>query len=399
MFKFGNSPRGNVKGNRPVKDDTRTPLYLMFCGDLSGSMAEETRVIDEKGNAVYIPKIDQLNQGFRMTQKSLLRFMKENTRFLLKYQFIELNTYCKPLFQTFELINDPNYNLGEVTFTPGGSTNIEALFKTIISFLTHKHLGNYNRAVNIILLSDGVPTDVDGWALSEEAWKALVDEFKNYLDEHDLSRSVELYFIAVGNEAEAFGRYFAGEDHFFRVEDSESIADKLDFVTRQSLTNSTTVSSHQDDEDEDEEDEEALDGEDDTLDDEEEMRQKLRNQLANALDDDEDEEEGDEEFEDDEGEFEDEESDDEFEEDEPDSEPVSSDDDSSDEDDADPIAVTSDDDTMGITEDDTTDTADDDGDDGEGAGGADDDGEGEDDGDGDDDGDDDGDAIEDILNF
>lgn len=356
---FGNFRKGKRTITRLAKDDTRTPLYIIFGGDLSGSMAEETKVIDSKGNAVFVPKIDQLNQGFRMTQKSLVRFMKENTRFQVKYQFIELNTYCKPLFPTYEPINDPNYNLGEVTFTAGGSTNINALFKSILNFLSHKHLGNYNRAVNIILLSDGVPTDVDGWALSEEAWKKEVDEFNSYLDEHDLTRNTEKYFIAVGPEAEPFGYYFAGEDHFFTLDESESIADKLDFVTRLSLTNSTTISKHDDDldsEDEDDFEDEDEEGEEDLEEDD------LDEELEDDLDSEDEEEEEDLDEDDlDEDEFAEEESDE----------------DDLDEDEESLDAEEDETETADITEDDSDDDGDD-GDDGDGG---------------------DGDAIEDILKF
>jgi len=251
--------RGTLKGHAAPKEDMRTPLCLLYGIDCSGSMGEETRIVNENGESVFVPKIQQANEGFAMCAKSINRFAKENTRFLPKWQVIELNTYCKPIFQSFVTVHD--HSLSESQFAAGGSTNIEAWINNILQFLTKKHLGNYNRAVNIILLSDGVPTDIDGWALSTEAYTKIVDKFKAYLDEHDLSRNVEFYFIAVGDDAEPFGRYFAGDDHFFKVEDCESIADKLDLVARQTLADSTTVAtnpidfSNDDEEDEDDEDE------------------------------------------------------------------------------------------------------------------------------------------------
>lgn len=231
--------KGNVKGHRLVKEDSRTPLFILYGIDSSGSMSETTHIINESGGSTDIPKIDQANQGIAKSVESMVRFQKENTRFQIKWQVVELNTYCKPIFQTYVNVND--HTLTESQFKAEGSTNIEALFNTYAMFISKKHLGNYNRAVNVILMSDGVPTDIDGWALSEEKWKKIVDKFKAYLDENDFSRNVEFYFIAVGDEAEPFGRYFAGDDHFFKVEDSESIADKLDFVTRQSLADSSTI--------------------------------------------------------------------------------------------------------------------------------------------------------------
>lgn len=245
--------RGAIKGKQAPKEDARTPLYMLYGIDCSGSMSEDIRVIGEDGETKYVSKIDQANEGFRLCAKSINRFARENTRFLPKWHVVELNTYCKPVFSSFVTVHD--HSLAESQFTANGSTNIEALFNTFATFITQKHLGNYNRAVNVIVLSDGVPTDVDGWALSETEYKKRVDKFKAYLDEHDFSRNVEFYFIAVGDDAEPFGRYFAGDDHFYKVEDCESLADKLDFVTRQTLANSTTVATKpidfSDEEDED----------------------------------------------------------------------------------------------------------------------------------------------------
>ncbi len=234
--------KGNLKGVRPAKEETRTDLFEMFFCDTSGSMGCATRVVGETGEEKSIPKIDQLNEGFKMAHKSMLRFMDENTRFFIKYQLIELNTYCKAMFNTYKNVDDDGYNLSEIKFTADGVTNIEALFNTAIQFINKKHLGNYNRTLNIVMMSDGIPTDVNGFALSKERSRKIVDKFKGYLDEHDLSRNVAFYFIAIGDEAEEFGRYFAGDDHFYKVEDCESISEKFDFVTRQTLADSTTSS-------------------------------------------------------------------------------------------------------------------------------------------------------------
>lgn len=278
--------KGNVKGSRPAKDDTRTPLYMLFAVDSSGSMGESTHVINESGESMYIPKIDQANEGVKLAVKSMQRFMKENTRFQIKWLPFELNTYSKPIFNGYESVND--HSLTESVFRAEGSTNIEPLFNGFASFISRKYLGGFNRAVNIILLSDGVPTDIDGWALSEDDWKGKVDKFKAYLDENDFSRNVEFYFIAVGDEAEPFGRYFAGDDHFLKAEDTESIADKIDFATRLSLANSSTIPTEpidfgddedgEDDEEDDDSDEyeeetesdEDIDEDEDLVDDEDE---------------------------------------------------------------------------------------------------------------------------------
>lgn len=274
MSFWNRTNKGNVKGIRPAKDDTRTPLYMLYAVDSSGSMGECTHIINESGEDCYVPKIDQANQGVKLAAQSMLRFMKENVRFQVKWQVFELDTYCKPIFQGYESIND--HSLAESVFKAEGSTNIEALFNGFAGFITRKYLGGYNRALNIIIMSDGVPTDIDGWALSEAAWKKIVDKFKAYLDENDFSRNVEFYFIAVGDEAEPFGRYFAGDEHFLKVEDTESIADKIDFATRLSLANSSTVPTEpinfddDDDEEFDEDEEYEEEDSDEELDEEDE---------------------------------------------------------------------------------------------------------------------------------
>ncbi len=312
--------KGNVKGSRLAKDDTRTPLYMLFAVDSSGSMGESTHIINESGESVYIPKIDQANDGVKLAAKSMQRFMKENTRFQVKWQVFELNTYSKPIFSGYESVND--HSLAESVFKAEGSTNIEPLFNGFASFISRKHLGGYNRAVNIILLSDGVPTDIDGWALSEADLKGKVDKFKAYLDENDFSRNVEFYFIAVGDEAEPFGRYFAGDDHFLKVEDTESIADKIDFATRLSLANSSTIPTEPIDFGDGEEDEE-----------EDEVSDEYEEEFDSDEDLDEDEEtDGDEDSEDSESD-DDDETDDSTDEDEEADDDSDNDDDSDDDDD------------------------------------------------------------------
>ncbi len=351
MSFWNRTSKGNVKGSRPAKDDTRTPLYMLYAVDSSGSMGESTHIINERGEDCYVPKIDQANQGVKLAAKSMLRFMKENVRFQVKWQVFELDTYCKPVFQGYESIND--HSLAESVFKAEGSTNIEALFNGFAGFITRKYLGGYNRTLNIIIMSDGVPTDIDGWALSEPAWKKIVDKFKAYLDENDFSRNVEFYFIAVGDEAEPFGRYFAGDDHFLKVEDTESIADKIDFATRLSLANSSTIPTEPIDFEDDDEDYE---------DDDEDYEE-----------DEEDEDCDDEDYDED-VDFDEESEDDEDEEDEFDSDD-DGDEDDTDNDDTDEEDVEDDDSDEGDDDDGDTDDDDDDGD-----------GEG-------------GESLDDILNF
>ena len=233
--------KGNVKGNRMVKEETRIPLAIVNILDFSGSMSEDTRVVNENGSEVRVPKIKQMQAGFRKAIESMLRFEMENTRFRLIQQLIALDSYGKALFDGYKPVSDSQYDLKELEFEADGVTNIEASLNTLAKYLTIKELGHYNRAVNVIMMSDGVPTDVNGYPLSESQWKKVVDKLREYLEKHDLERYVTFYFIAIGDEAEAFGRYLAGDERFFKVEDCESIAEKFDFVTRLTLTNSTTV--------------------------------------------------------------------------------------------------------------------------------------------------------------
>ena len=233
--------KGNVKGNRMVKEETRIPLAIVNILDFSGSMSEDTRVVNENGSETRVPKIKQMQAGFRKAIESMLRFEMENTRFRLIQQLIALDSYGKALFDGYKPVSDSQYDLKELEFEADGVTNIEASLNTLAKYLTIKELGHYNRAVNVIMMSDGVPTDVNGYPLSESEWKRVVDKLREYLEKHDLERYVTFYFIAIGDEAEAFGRYLAGEERFFKVEDCESIAEKFDFVTRLTLTNSTTV--------------------------------------------------------------------------------------------------------------------------------------------------------------
>ena len=96
----------------------------------------------------------------------------------------------------------------------------------------------------------------------------------DYLEKNDLARNVTFYFIAIGDEAEPFGRYFAGDEHFFKVDDCENIGDKIDFVTRLTIAETTTVTGDAigyghsyDDKDDDEDDDNYSDDDDDGDDD------------------------------------------------------------------------------------------------------------------------------------
>lgn len=233
--------KGNVKGERIVKEDMRIPLCVQLIGDLSGSMNDITYVISEDGAKKPIKKVDQMCEGCLMSLDSLNRFNMENTRFDTKYQFIELNSYGKALFDGYKSVSDPKYSLKEYKFVASGVTNLGAALNTSVKYLTTKELGHYNRNVNIIIISDGVPTDVNGYPLSETEMKRQVDMFYEYLEKHNLTQYVAVYFIAIGDEAETLGRYIAGDDRFFKVEDCEHIGEKINFVTLQSLADCTTV--------------------------------------------------------------------------------------------------------------------------------------------------------------
>ncbi len=218
--------------------DTRKPLYMVFVPDTSSSMNGTRTVTSEEGSTRTVRKIDELNEGLRRALTSLREFEAKNVMYKVYYQIIELNTYGKALFSDFVPLSA---DMERVDFAANGVTCLENSLSTLKTFLDPKHLPGCNRAVNVILMSDGQPTDVEGYAVPGTVYEKTIAAFKDYLCERQLDRHVDCYSIGVGADAcESMLRSFADDGRYFSVEDLESLAEKLDMVTRCSIATVTT---------------------------------------------------------------------------------------------------------------------------------------------------------------
>ena len=289
--------RGSVPGKtggigERVVVDNRKSIYLVLILDKSGSMGGTSTVFNENGEPVTIPKIEQLNDGLKRVTKSLKDFERGNPLYRVYLQIIELDSYGKAVFPEFQPVSR---GFEEIRFEADGCTELRASLNTLKTFISHKYLRDdrperegrgYNKAVSVILMSDGWPTDSNGIEQKGPAYRNVIDEFNQYLIEMDYARNVDRYSIAVGDDAcEDMLRYFSDGDEdlgensrFYRVEACESIASALDYMTRASLAHHTTSpvandfddDDDDDDEDDDEyEDEEELEEDDEDIDEEE----------------------------------------------------------------------------------------------------------------------------------
>lgn len=230
-------PRGTSR--KPMREvrDTRKPLYIVFVLDTSSSMYDYLSVNTE-GETKQVRKIEELNQGLGDALNSLRRFEKGNVLYKVYYQIIELNSYGKALFPDFVPLS---LQSEKICFEANGVTCLENSLTTLKTFLDPKHMPGCNRAVNVILMSDGYPTDVEGYVVDDAVYKKTIRDFKNYLEERGLKPNVDLYSIGVGEDAcKEMLSFFADEGKYYMVEDLESLAQKLDFVTRKSLVRLTT---------------------------------------------------------------------------------------------------------------------------------------------------------------
>lgn len=230
-------PRGTSR--KPMREvrDTRKPLYIVFVLDTSSSMYEYLSVKTE-GETQQVRKIEELNQGLGDALNSLRRFEKSNVLYKVYYQIIELNSYGKALFPDFVPLS---LQSEKICFEANGVTCLENSLTTLKTFLDPNHMPGCNRAVNVILMSDGYPTDVEGYVVDDVVYKKTIQDFKNYLEDYGLKPNVDLYSIGVGSDAcEEMLSFFADEGKYYMVEELESLAQKLDFVTRKSLVRLTS---------------------------------------------------------------------------------------------------------------------------------------------------------------
>jgi len=213
--------------------------------------------------------------GVKKLIKTLKEFEENNPLYKIYLQIIELDSYGKAVFSEFQPVSR---GFEEITFEADGCTELRASLSTLKTYISPKYLKDeragredkgYNKAVSVILMSDGWPTDVNGIEQTGPAYRGVVDEFKKYLRDMDYARSVDLYSMAVGDDAcEDMLRYFSDGDEdmgdrsrFYRVDECESIANALDFMTRATLAHHTAVSVPIDDDDDS--DDNDTDSEDD----------------------------------------------------------------------------------------------------------------------------------------
>ena len=231
-------PRGT--SGKPVREvrDTRKPLYIVFVLDTSSSMYDYLTVNTEDGETRQARKIEELNEGLGDALNSLRRFENSNVLYKVYYQIIELNSYGKALFPDFVPLS---LQSEKICFEANGVTCLENSVATLKTFLDPKHMPGCNRAVNVILMSDGYPTDVEGYVVDAAVYQKTIREFRHYLEDRGLKPNVDLYSIGVGEDAcKEMLSFFADEGKYYMVEDLESLAQKLDFVTRKSLVRLTT---------------------------------------------------------------------------------------------------------------------------------------------------------------
>ncbi len=226
-------PRENVRRESEV----RKPLYFAFIVDTSGSMGDRVQVTSEKSGPYETTKIAELNEGLTKAIGSLREFEAKNSQFKIYFEVIELNSYGRALFsEGFIPLADRDVS---VELTAKGATCLENSLNTLMKYLTPEYMPGCNRAVNVILMSDGQPTDVDGYFLTREQYTATLKKFKDYLVKKNLKRNVDLYSIGVSGACEEMLTLFADEGKYYKVESSDSLASWIDRVTRVSFKRSS----------------------------------------------------------------------------------------------------------------------------------------------------------------
>lgn len=260
------NPKGNVRRSTGwlevsgdtvrVVEDNRKPIYIIYILDTSGSMSDKTVIIKtETGEEVAITKIQELNKGIAVVIESLRKFENEHPLYKFYVQFIELNSYGRAVFPEFQPLSR---GFESFEFEAGGCTELRASLNTCKEFISDKHLKDtrasregkaYNKAVSIILMSDGQPTDCNGIEQTGPAYRNVIDEFDSYLEEKDYKRNVERYSIAVGADAcKDMLKYFCdGDDtseensRFFYIKDCKDIVNALNLVTEHTIAHHTTL--------------------------------------------------------------------------------------------------------------------------------------------------------------
>ena len=172
-------PHGASRNRKREAKNAKRPLYIAFVLDTSSSMYDYVSVNTPEGNAKQVRKIEELNQGLGFALNSLRRFEAQNLFYKVYYQIIELNSYGKALFPDFVPLS---LQSEKICFEANGVTCLENSLATLNKMLDPKHLPGCNRAVNVILMSDGYPTDVEGYVQDEAVYMKTIASFKKFLE-------------------------------------------------------------------------------------------------------------------------------------------------------------------------------------------------------------------------
>lgn len=225
-------PRGGSRRpNREVRDG-RKPAYTIFILDTSSSMNDYIEIAYE-GSTKRVRKIDELNQGLADSLRSLRSFETENVLYKLYFQIIQLDTYGKALFDNFMPLSRQSE---KIVFEANGVTCLENSLATAKKFLNSEYLPGCNRAVNVILMSDGHPTDTDGNIVQESVYTKTIRDFKDELETRGIKGNVDLYAIGVGKDCDKkMLKTFADEGRYYELAETASLRSLLSFVTRVSF--------------------------------------------------------------------------------------------------------------------------------------------------------------------
>ena len=227
-----------TRSKREIKD-TRKPSYKIYILDTSTSMIGTIPVADSECEIKNIRKIDELNYGVELSLKSLREFEEKNVLYKIMYQIIELNSYGKALYSEFVPVSA---NHEKIVFQANGVTCLENSLNTALTFLDPKHMPENKRMIDIFLFSDGCPTDIDGYPKSRSEYLKTLEEFDKEIEKRGLKSYVAKHAIFIGDDknGEETLRAFADEGNFYRVNETESIAEKLNFVTIKSQKRQTS---------------------------------------------------------------------------------------------------------------------------------------------------------------
>ena len=213
----------------------RRPVYVVFIVDTSLSMGDDF-VLDRDEES--FPKMEELNCGLEDALNALRRFEEGNASHTVYFQIIELNRYGRALFPDFVPLSPPSE---PICFKAKGVTCLENSLATLKTFLEPRHMADGRCSVSVILISDGYPTDAEGYVVDEPTYKNVIRDFKMNLEDRGVQANVDLYAIGVGPDArQEMLSFFADEGRCYMVENVQLLARTLVFVVGKSMVSMTT---------------------------------------------------------------------------------------------------------------------------------------------------------------